>query len=181
MLNENTGREILGQSHQSLRFSRHTHNLSPTSVIYRDVKSDNIGFTPNGIVKLFDFDLVKELNPALRDSNGTYNLTGNTGSTIYMAPEVWLNQPYNESIDVYSFCILLWQILMLERPYEGFNMNMFRKYVIQGGVRPKCDPLWPNSLSDIMKRAWSTDWRNRPSMNDVETCLDRELVCCGDQ
>jgi serine/threonine protein kinase len=91
----------------SLRMSS-TVTLLSNRVMYRDVKADNVGFTPDGQVKLFDFDICKEYNPLLRNQDGLYNLTGNTtGSIIFMAPEVYLNKPYNESIDVYSFSILL--------------------------------------------------------------------------
>jgi serine/threonine protein kinase len=51
----------------------------------------------------------------------TWNMTGETGTPRYMAPEVALNQPYNASCDTYSFCILFWQMLMLKKPFELYS------------------------------------------------------------
>lgn len=56
------------------------------SIIYRDLKPDNIGFDVRGDVKLFDFGLSREL-PERKLDDGTYHMTGDTGSPRYMAPE----------------------------------------------------------------------------------------------
>lgn len=57
------------------------------SVIYRDLKPDNIGFDVRGDVKIFDLGLAKEVDPKTKLEDGTYNLTADTGSLRYMAPE----------------------------------------------------------------------------------------------
>ena len=44
-----------------------------------------------------------------------YEMTGYTGSLRYMAPEVATNRPYDESVDVYSLVLVLWEIASLER------------------------------------------------------------------
>jgi serine/threonine protein kinase len=48
---------------------------------------------PEGDVKIFDFGLAREFDPVKQDVDGCYNLTGDTGSMRYMAPEVALNKP----------------------------------------------------------------------------------------
>ena len=133
----------------------------------------SIGFDVRGDVKIFDFGLAKEFDPKTA-IDGAYKLTGDTGSPRYMAVEVALNQPYNETCDVYSFCILLWQILRLETPFEGFTMNMFDKKVVRGGARPKMDEKWPAEIRNLMKTGWG-DWKHRPSMDDVCTVLREEI------
>jgi serine/threonine protein kinase len=65
-------------------------NLPPCllcSIIYRDLKPDNVGFDVRGDVKIFDFGLAKEIDPRQMDAEGTYKLTADTGSLRYMAPE----------------------------------------------------------------------------------------------
>jgi serine/threonine protein kinase len=132
-------------------------------------------------VKIFDFGLAKEFDPTTVDKDNTYKLTGDTGSPRYMAPEVALANPYNETVDVYSFCILLWQILKIETPFEGYTMNMFTKKVTMAGTRPMCDPKWPESISNMMKLGWGVSIKNRPSMDDVCVCLRNEIESNTDE
>jgi len=94
------------------------------------------------IAKLFDFGLAKELkqkhrksHPAYPDQQ-TYKLTGCTGSRRYMAPEVCFSDPYNESADVYSFGMLLYQVASLITPFEGFSIGRHEREVLRGGYRP---------------------------------------------
>jgi serine/threonine protein kinase len=150
----------------ALTFRSHTGWSSPFDV-------PSIGFDVRGDVKIFDFGLAKEFDPKTA-VDGAYKLTGDTGSPRYMAVEVALNQPYNETCDVYSFCVLLWQILKLETPFEGFTMNMFDKKVVRGGVRPKVEDKWPAEIRNLLKDGWG-DWTSRPSMDDVCTVLREEI------
>ena len=61
--------------------------LHSKGIIYRDLKSSNVGFTHTGRIQLFDFGLAKEVNCLDSGNDGTYLLSGNTGSPRFMAPE----------------------------------------------------------------------------------------------
>jgi serine/threonine protein kinase len=98
-----------------------------------------------------------------------------------MAPEVALNQPYDERVDVYSFGILFWEILALETPFDKFTMSMFQKTVVRGGTRPKIDPKWPEEISNIIRLCWATDIAKRPDMERVVTVLRNEIQSKGDE
>jgi serine/threonine protein kinase len=152
-----------------------------SSIIYRDIKPDNIGFDVRGDVKIFDFGLAKEFQPDTVDKDGTYKLTGDTGSPRYMAPEVALAKPYNETVDVYSFCILVWQILKLETPFDGYTMNMFTKKVIKTGTRPMCDPKWPARITEMLRLGWGVSIKDRPSMDDICATLRDEIQSNTDE
>ena len=108
-----------------------------------------------GDVKLFDFGLAKEYDPSKADKNGCYKMTEGTGSIRYMAPEVGLGKPANETVDVYSFGLLLYQILSLEAPFYGLTVKSFPTLVFQKGARPVPDPKWPHSIITLMQRCWS--------------------------
>jgi serine/threonine protein kinase len=145
------------------------------SVMYRDIKPDNIGFDVRGDIKLFDFGVAKEYDPDTRQSDGMIpNLTGDSGSPRYMDPLVALSKPYNELCDVYSFCILLWEMLQLSTPFAGFNMTTFTIKVVQGGLRPKINPKWSKSIQDMLVNGFS-DIRKRNSMTNVCEILRTEL------
>ena len=138
------------------------------------MKPDNIGFDVRGDLKIFDFGLARQL-PNEKDDNGTYKMTGDTGSMRYMAPEIVLFQPYNEAVDVYSFGILLHQMLSLEKPFEGFSAKMMDKMVVRGGQRPKCDPKWSPRIQSLVQGCWNSVILKRPSMRQVLETLSEEL------
>jgi len=98
-----------------------------------------------------------------------------------MAPEVALEKPYDESVDVYSFGILLYQMCALETPFEGYTVNMFNKKVIRGGARPKVDAKWPEHITSMMSRAWGTDIPNRPTMEEMSRVLRDEINQLADE
>jgi serine/threonine protein kinase len=145
------------------------------------LKPDNIGFDVRGDVKIFDFGLCREFDPSQVDKDGTYKLTGDTGSMRYMPPEVALNKPYNETVDVYSFGILLYQIMALETPFAGLTMRSFPTMVFTKGARPIPDPKWPENISGLMRKCWSANIRERPSMADVVSILTEEINANSDQ
>ena len=142
--------------------------------MYRDLKPENIGFDVRGDVKIFDFGLCREFDITQADDLGFYAYTGDTGSPRYMSPEVALGQPYNEGADVYSFSILVWQILALSTPFEGFNQNMLTRAVVKGGSRPKIEPKWSKTISDMLRSGWG-DKKSRPSMKAMSTALREEM------
>ena len=154
------------------------HYLHESNIVYRDIKPDNIGFDVRGDVKIFDFGLSKELDPTTKDEDGFYKMTADTGSPRYMAPEVFLGKRYNESVDVYSFSILMWQILKLQTPFEGYTMNLLKKKVIDGGTRPKCDPKWSPQIRALLQNGWGAP-KNRPAMDEVIEVLRCEMNCYG--
>ena len=140
-----------------------------------DIRQDNIGFDVRGDVKIFDFGLAKELDPRKRLDDGTFNLTGDTGSPRYMAPEVFLGKPYNETADTYSFSILCWQILAIDTPFDHIKTNqMFKKSVIIGGVRPKVKEEWGESICSMLRNCFIGN-PNRPSMTDTCNLLRVEI------
>ena len=85
---------------------------------------ENIGYARDGELKLFDFGLAKRLVPDEKTPSGLYNLTANTGSLRYMAPEVALGEPYDLRADTYSFSVVFWQICSLTVPYAGHDVQM---------------------------------------------------------
>ncbi len=85
-------------------------------------KPDNIGFDLRGDIKIFDFGLAKELPTIHNGHDKLFHFTGMCGSPRYMAPEVALEEPYNELCDVFSFSIVFWEMMTLSKPYGNIDM-----------------------------------------------------------
>jgi len=150
--------------------------LHDMGIVYRDLKPENVGFNIRDDIVLFDFGLARETNKAEKVSNTTWKLTGETGSLRYMAPEVADNRPYGHSADIYSFGIMLWQMLTMEIPYEKLNKKMHANLVVAKGARPKIpDSLKPSSIKDFLNSCWSQHLNRRPTAKEVSKFLQGEV------
>jgi serine/threonine protein kinase len=85
---KDTQRKLLSERLQTaLDIASVMQYLHSLDIVFRDLKPDNVGFDEKGVLKLFDFGLAKELKDSDRLPNGTYRMTGHSGSRRYMSPE----------------------------------------------------------------------------------------------
>jgi len=122
--------------------------------------------------------LAKELkNEYLADANyNLYNLSGLTGTIQYMAPEVYKKQPYNQSVDVYSFALCLWEMFSFCKPFQGYNKELFESLAIKRQCRPPVGNKWPLFIKLLLNRSWSTNVSERPSAQMAAEILENELI-----
>jgi len=141
------------------------------TVIHRDLKPQNIGFDADRNLKLFDFGLAACVRKKVF-ANETYKMTGFTGTLAYMAPEVALRKPYNEKVDVYSFGIILWQMVTGETPFEGMSKAAYMEQVCVDGLRPSIPRDVPKDLATLMQQCWDADPKRRPSCTAILASID---------
>ncbi len=154
--------------------------LHERAIVFRDLKPNNIGFLGNK-VQLFDFGLSREL-PML-DTSVPFELSGKVGTLRYMANEVAMNQPYNVSADVFSFAMVAYEMLSLQKPYDGWTRAMHTSLVCERGMRPDtihCIDLIPLEMDLLLQLAWHRDSTKRPTMHQIvtqlEVFIDQQLV-----
>lgn len=134
--------------------------LHKNNIIHRDVKPENVGFDVHGELRLFDFGLSLEFDPKWTKP---YQLPCNAGTMRYMAPEVFLKKGYDETVDVYAFGIILWEILSVQKPFSGMTEIQFKEVVMKRGTRPQIDKHWPKDLQVLLSSCWSPKYQERPS------------------
>lgn len=144
------------------------------TIIHRDIKPENLGLNPDGKLKLFDFGLCRCVK-SRSDDTEMYEMTGNTGSLRYMAPEVVLGQPYTERVDVYSFGMIMWTMARNKSPFKGFDRAMHRSRVVLEGERPKMDPEWPSDFTVLLDACWHQDSDLRPPFTVICDQLDKMI------
>ncbi|CAG9465523.1 unnamed protein product [Pedinophyceae sp. YPF-701] len=121
-------------------------------------------------------------------SKGPYvglQLTGNTGSMLYMAPEVYLKEDYNEKADIFSFGVIAYellryrlQVLDMHKGEEEEVINLAEK-VSQGLRHPIDEARWPKSVVELVRRCWAQNPAERPSASQVLAMIDK-IVADGD-
>ena len=107
------GRDALvGQLVQVARGMEYLHSLRPHPVLHRDLKSHNILVAHDGRLVVADFGLAR-----FHVTANAAEMTAETGSYRWMAPEVIRHEPYDERCDVYSFGVLGWEMVTYSIPF----------------------------------------------------------------
>jgi serine/threonine protein kinase len=85
-----------------------------------------------------------------------------------------VHRKYSEKADVYSFAIVMWEVLTRKAPYQDKNMMTVALNVINGD-RPPVPADCPKAFGDIMQRAWKAKPDRRPTMDDLLMYFNSEL------
>ncbi len=137
--------------------------LHSKHIIYRDLKPGNVGFDSNGKIKMFDFGL------ALKVPEGEL-IKGQAGTIRYMAPEMRTKKeftrgkPYTFPVDVYSFAIMLWEIITSRIPFEKqipTTAIMTPKEDLSDDKRPNLKYVECKELALLLEACWATDPNKR--------------------
>ena len=116
----------------SLDIARGMNYLHHASVIHMDLKPSNVIVTDQDVCKVGDFGLSKILN---YESMSVTN-KGGPGTVAYTAPEVFRGDRIGTKVDVYSFGMCCWQLLLAKRPFEGMHQHAVCFNVVAQHRRP---------------------------------------------
>ena len=165
-------------------------------VIHCDVKPENILLTREFDAKIADFGLAKLFKRDGPGPGGSMLLSHMRGTTGYMAPEWALNVPINAKVDVYSYGIVLLEIVIGRRIYDQTTANgerlemsqiaqLLRQVVDTGEVVPLVDgrlqgqfnPRQAMEMVRISLLCMEERSSNRPTMDDIA----KLLTACDDE
>jgi serine/threonine protein kinase len=136
----------------------HLHSLGLT---HRDLKSQNILIDASKSPIICDFGSSRFHNPS-QDLK-----TGEIGTPNYMAPEFIRADSYTAKVDVYSYAMILWEMLSRDIPFGNMVSAQVICQVLIHNKRPQIPPQTPEALVELIKFGWDTDPSVRPDFSAI--------------
>ncbi|RPI00171.1 MAG: hypothetical protein EHM72_09990 [Calditrichaeota bacterium] len=138
-------------------------------IIHRDIKSSNIMLTDDGRIKIMDFGLAKFADGVDITKDQT-----TLGTVAYMAPELIKGKPATPQSDIFSYGVVLYEMLTGKLPFDG-EYEAAILYSIMNEepppvktLRPDC----PSTLSDVVSKCLEKETKNRfQTMEDILNAL----------
>ncbi|XP_072928022.1 mitogen-activated protein kinase kinase kinase 12, partial [Hemitrygon akajei] len=134
-------------------------------IIHRDLKSPNMLITSDDVVKISDFGTSKELS----DKSTKMSFAG---TVAWMAPEVIRNEPVSEKVDIWSFGVVLWELLTGEIPYKDVDSSAIIWGVGSNSLHLPVPTGCPDGFKLLLTQCWNGKPRNRPSFRQILLHLD---------
>ncbi|XP_008192286.2 mitogen-activated protein kinase kinase kinase 11 isoform X2 [Tribolium castaneum] len=159
---------------QIARGMDYLHCGAPISLIHRDLKSSNVLLREaienddllSKTLKITDFGLAREVYKTTRMSQaGTY---------AWMAPEVIKNSTFSRASDVWSYGVVLWELLTGETPYKGIDTLAVAYGVAVNKLTLPIPSTCPQPWRELMEKCWKSDPHLRPSFEQI--LFDLELI-----
>lgn len=125
----------------------HMHN---NGFMHLDFKPENVLVTPNGSVRLVDFDLAQPIPEKPRKFSKK-----NPGTPAYMAPEQLLGEPISNRVDVFSYGATAYELLTNQKPFPGETpAEILKKQVDRSDFFPprQLNPDLPAGLEKVILR-----------------------------
>ncbi|KAK1431353.1 hypothetical protein QVD17_07810 [Tagetes erecta] len=148
----------------AIHISKGMNYLHENNIVHRDLKSANLLMDENGTVKVSDFGVAR-----VQNKSGV--MTAETGTYRWMAPEVIEHKPYNHKADVFSFGIVMWELLAKKLPYANLTPLQAAIGVVQKGLRPIIPKHTHPEIAGLLERCWQLDPSLRPEFSEIITIL----------
>uniref|UniRef100_A0A8C9L7G8 receptor protein-tyrosine kinase n=1 Tax=Pavo cristatus TaxID=9049 RepID=A0A8C9L7G8_PAVCR len=142
--------------------------FSEHNYVHRDLAARNILVTRSLQCKVSDFGLSRILE---NDAEGTYETKGGKIPIRWTAPEAIAHRIFTSASDVWSFGIVMWEVLSFgDKPYGNMTNQEVMKS-LEDGYRLPPPVDCPSILYELMKSCWSHDRMRRPHFQEIRAQL----------
>ncbi|KAL5199961.1 hypothetical protein ABZP36_021164 [Zizania latifolia] len=145
--------------------SKGMNYLHQNKIIHRDLKTANLLMDEHELIKVADFGVAR-----VKAESGV--MTAETGTYRWMAPEVIEHKPYDSKADVFSFGVVLWELLTGKIPHEFLTPLQAAIGVVQENLRPAIPKGTNPKLAKLLKSCWEQNPAERPDFENILEELD---------
>ena len=92
---------------------------------------------------------------------------------VFVAPEIWNGEEYTKASDVYSFAMIAYQILTLQKPFQNMNFFDIITNIVQG-IRPEFNSNIPECYQQLIQKCWSSEPKDRPTFEEIAQLLKND-------
>ncbi|CAH9095889.1 unnamed protein product [Cuscuta epithymum] len=156
----------------ALDIARGMQYLHALGILHRDLKSENLLLDENMCVKVADFGI-----SCLESQCGSAK--GFTGTYRWMAPEMIKEKHHTRKVDVYSFGIVLWELLTALTPFDNMTPEQAAFAVCQKNARPPLPSDCPKAFQNLVNRCWASNPHKRPHFQEIVTILESYVEAFG--
>ncbi|XP_071373885.1 ankyrin repeat and protein kinase domain-containing protein 1 isoform X1 [Centroberyx affinis] len=157
--------------HEATMGMNFLHSMKPP-LLHLNLKTSNILLDDHLHVKISDFGLIQWEECLNKKKFMEYLMA--RGNINYIPPETFTQcpEPPGTTFDVYSFAVVMWEILTQQKPYPGSSVTTVLIQVSHG-KRPSVDmmpdhkPRECDQMIRIMEQCWDQDHRKRPQFSDT--------------
>ncbi|PRP87903.1 putative LRR receptor-like serine/threonine-protein kinase [Planoprotostelium fungivorum] len=145
-------------------------HLHLEKVIHRDLAVRNILLTEHLVPKVSDFGMSREQKTD--DASTTQTMVG---PLKWMSPEAIQKGEYSPKSDVFSFAVVMWEIITVEEPWAGLSGFDAAVGVIQRGDRMRIPETCDYALADLIQQCWHVDPEQRPDFKNITRALSCDM------
>ena len=142
--------------------------LHKNGIIHRDIKSGNVLIDENMHSYLIDFGF------ALKETNNHERIP--MGTPPWVAPEVWKGKDHTFKMDIYSYCMFMWEVAAWDSPYKKYEefedaAKELGKAVVYSGLRERIPRTCKDKIGLLIRWGWLEKPELRPSADQIKAEL----------
>jgi serine/threonine protein kinase len=146
------------------QFSQGMLAIHKQHIIHKDIKPQNVMLSKDGVIKIMDFGVAEQF----RSSRSRIKDASRAGTPVYMSPEHLLGEDVGTESDIWSFGIMLYELLAGKLLYSGQSQTDVLMQIKERNFKPI--PHISSKMNDLLEKCLQYDFRDR--YRNFEEVLD---------